>query len=268
MGVPVAPEEDTPGGILRMPESYVEIGPDLARRVRLVVSDIDGTLTVEDRSVSENALDALRRLEGRGIMVGLASGRAMPRVESVAERAAASGPLIAENGGIAKLRRDHALLDLGYSRGPALEAMERLKHLFPGAIEDTEDDVLRLVDVGIKSHGIAASDLRKHLDDVELLDSGYMLHLLQKGISKGRTLSQVLGEVGDGSLTPDDVMVFGDSTTDLSLFELFTHSVLVVNPRLPAIEIEVVERVARYESGLPMGDGFAQVVNHLLEVRR
>ena len=247
---------------------FHEIGSDLARQIRLIVSDVDGTLTTEDDSVSQAAVEAMRRLEEDGVVVGLASGRAMPRVESLAVQAGLGGPIIAENGGIAKLRREGALVDLGYSREPALRALERLRLAFPGAVQETEDDRLRLVDLGIKVHGIATSDLMKHLQDVELLDSGYMLHLLQKGVSKGNTLLLLLGMMEDRSLAPESVMVFGDSTTDLSLFERFTHSVLVMNPRLPATEVQAVERVAQYESGLPMGEGFAQVVNHLLDARR
>ncbi|MDY6917586.1 MAG: HAD hydrolase family protein [Chloroflexota bacterium] len=246
---------------------FREMGSDLARRIRLIVSDVDGTLTAEDDTVSQAAVEAMRRLEEDGVVVGLASGRAMPRVDSVAARAEITGPLIGENGAIARLRREGALVDLGYSREPALRALERLKQAYPGAIRETEDDRLRLVDVGIKVRGIATSDLMEHLQDVELLDSGYMLHLLQKGVSKGNTLVALLGMMGERNLALENVMVFGDSTTDLSLFKRFTHSVLVVNPRLPASEVQALERVAQYESELSMGEGFAQVVNHLLKVR-
>ena len=250
-----------------MPQSYRQIGPDLALQIRLVVTDVDGTMTTAEDSMSLAALEAVRRLEAQGIVVGLASGRALPRLESVAERAGITGPIIAENGGVAKLRRDDQLVDLGYSRKPAMRALEKLKGLFPKAIEETEDDKFRLVDIGIKSHGVETVELRSHLDDVELLDSGYMLHLLQKGVSKGLTLMRLLGEVGDGSLSQEEVMVFGDSTTDMSLFQLFPHSVLIINPRLATQQRQAMLEVAEYVSDLPFGDGFAEVVQHILYCR-
>ena len=250
-----------------MPQSYRQIGPDLALQIRLVVTDVDGTMTTAEDSMSLAALEAVRRLEAQGIVVGLASGRALPRLESVAGRAGITGPIIAENGGVAKLRRDDQLVDLGYSRKPAMRALEKLKGLFPKAIEETEDDKFRLVDIGIKSHGVETVELRSHLDDVELLDSGYMLHLLQKGVSKGLTLMRLLGEVGDGSLSQEEVMVFGDSTTDMSLFQLFPHSVLIINPRLATQQRQAMLEVAEYVSDLPFGDGFAEVVQHILYCR-
>jgi hypothetical protein len=250
-----------------MPQSYRQIGPDLARRIRLVVTDVDGTLTTADNSISLAALEAVRCLEESGIVVGLASGRALPRMESLAQRAGITGPIIAENGGVARLHRDGQLVDFGYSRQPAIQALEKLKGLFPQAIEETEDDKFRLIDLGIKSHGVGPAELRRHLDDVQLLDSGYMLHLLQKGVSKGITLMRLLGKIGDGNLSPEEVMVFGDSTTDVSMFQRFPHSVLIVNPRLPAQQRQAIEQVAEYVSILPLGEGFAQVVQHILDCR-
>ncbi len=250
-----------------MPQPYRQIGPGLALQIQLVVTDVDGTMTNADDSLSLAALEAVRQLEEQGIVVGLASGRALPRLEYLVQRAGINGPIIAENGGVAKLTRDDQLADLGYSRQPAMRALEKLKGLFPQAIEETEDDKYRLIDVGIKSHGVETAELRSHLDDVELLDSGYMLHLLQKGVSKGLTLIRLLAKIGDGSLSPDKVMVFGDSTTDISLFQLFPHNVLIVNPRLPAQQRQAVLEVAEYVSDLPFGEGFAQVVLHILDAR-
>jgi len=233
-----------------------------------VVSDVDGTLTTADDSVSAAALEAIRRLEQGGIAVGLASGRALPRLEPLAERGGVTGPIIAENGAIAKLRIDGELMDLGYSRQPAAEAFEKLRSLFPGAIEETYDDEFRLVDFGIRSHGVEAGELRRHLEDVQLLDSGYMLHLLEKGVSKGSTLARLLGEVGDGSLSSEEVMVFGDSNTDVSLFQFFRHGVFIANPRLSEQQRWALEEAAEYASDLPLGDGFAQVAQHILGLRR
>jgi len=192
----------------------------------------------------------------------------MARLQSLAERARLSGPVIAENGGIAKLTMDGHLVGLGYSRQPAREAFEKLQSLYPGAIEETADDQFRLVDLGITSRGVGAEELRSHLEGVQLLDSGYMLHLLQDGVSKGRTLARLLEKLGDGRLSPDNVMVFGDSTTDLSMFELFPHSVLIANPRLPVEQRERMGEAAEYVSDMPMGEGFAEVARHIVEQRR
>ena len=229
------------------------------------MTDVDGTLTQRGDILNPVVLEAIARFEGSGVKVGFVSGRTLAGLESLA--LGISGPIVAENGGVAKLKAGGGAIDLGYSRQPAVGALEKLKRLFPGAIEEREDNKYRSVDVVFRTHGINTDELRTHLKDVELLDSGYILHLMQKGISKGRTLTKLLPKMGNGTLSAMEVMVFGDSLTDLSLFEIFPHSVLVANPRLPSEHTKMLRNAARYASKLPFGEGFAQVASHVLASR-
>ena len=247
--------------------SYREITPVLARRIRLVMTDVDGTLTDESDSISSVVSESIRRLEDGGVMVGLVSGRTLSGLESLASDLGTSGLIIAENGGVAKLKVNGELIDMGYSRKPALEALEKLRTLFLDAIEEREDNRYRLIDVVLWSHGVEVNELRRHLDDAELVDSGYILHLVQKGVSKGRTLTMLLHHIADGQLSPADVMVFGDSLTDLSLFEMFPHSVLIINPRHAPEHMGRLHNACRYMSELSLGDGFAQVASHIMDSR-
>lgn len=235
-----------------MSQSYRDIVPDLARKIRLVITDVDGTIISGGDCLSSAVLEAIRRLEEEGIMVGLASGRTFPRLVSLAQDLEISGPIIAENGGVAKLKANAELVDLGYSLQPAIKALEKLKRLFPEAIEEREDNRYRLVDVGIRSLGVETEELRRHLDDAQILDSGYMLHLLQIGVSKGRTLMRLLPKIGDGTLSPDEILVFGDSATDVSMFQLFPHSVVIANPRLPAERRRALQKLAKYMNPDPL----------------
>jgi hydroxymethylpyrimidine pyrophosphatase-like HAD family hydrolase len=231
------------------------------------MTDVDGTLTDESDSISSVVSGSIRRLEDDGVIVGLVSGRTLPGLESLASDLEISGPIIAENGGVARLNIHSKLLDMGHSRKPALEALEKIRTLFPDAIEEREDNKFRMVDVVLWSHGVDVNELRRHLDDADLIDSGYILHLVQKGISKGRTLSMLLRHIADGRLSTEDVMVFGDSLTDLSLFEMFPHSVLIINPRHAPEHIERLHNVCRYISELSLGYGFTQVASHIMDGR-
>ncbi len=250
-----------------MGKSYRQITPELAGSIRLIMTDVDGTLLTSGEYVSPEVVEAISRLREQGIIVGLVSGRTIPRLENLTSFAGTDGPIIAENGGSARLKAGGKLVDLGYSRQPALEAMKKLKKLFPGTLQEKEDNNDRLVDVAFRTSGIAADELRKHLENIQLLDSSYMLHLLQEGASKGRTLMSLLGRIEGGDLSPEKVMVFGDSLTDISLFELFPHSVMVINPRLPAEQVEPVRELAEYISSLACGDGFIEVANHIVGLR-
>ncbi len=250
-----------------MLQSYRQISPELAQQIRLVMTDVDGTIIADGDCVSSIVIQDIRRLEQQGIMVGLVSGRALPKLESLAHDLDITGPIIAENGGIAKLKVNGKLVDLGYSRQPALEALKKLRALYPNAITEREDNKDRFVDVVLWSHGIEVAELRQHLGKTQLLDSGYILHLMQEGISKGRTLMRLLREIADGSLSSANTMVFGDSATDMSLFELFPYCVLILNPKLTIPQQEELKKIARYASDLPVEEGFSEVASHLINAR-
>ncbi|OGN88790.1 MAG: hypothetical protein A2158_00830 [Chloroflexi bacterium RBG_13_46_14] len=87
---------------------------------------------------------------------------------------------------------------------------------------------------------------------------------MQKGVNKGETLVKVLDEMKEYSR--DEVMVFGDSVTDLSLFELFPNNVLVINPGLPKGQAEVMEKKAAYVSEKQYGEGFTEVALHIVSL--
>ena len=247
--------------------SYKQISSRLARQIKLLMTDVDGTMTTGDGSLSHAAVEAVRQLEQQGITVGLVSGRTLSGLEFLARDFGISGPIIAENGGVAKLRVDSELVNLGYSRQPAIQALNKLKSLFPAAIQEREDNKDRLVDIVFWSRGVRTEELIGHLEDTDLLDSSYILHLVQKGVSKGKTLMGLLEKLGDGGIHPTETMVVGDSSTDLSMFELFTHSVLISNPRLPLKQRNKLQKVASYVSNQPFAQGFAEVVLHIVNVR-
>lgn len=252
-----------------MTASFRAISSTLARSLMLVMTDVDGTLSADGAYFDPAVADLVGRLQADGIVVGLVSGRTVPRLEFVAETVGARGPLIAENGGVAKLAPKGALIDLGYSRRPALEALAMLKAVFPGpgAIFELTENMDRLVDVTILSDGVACEEMVKHVPGIQLLDSGYMIHLMPQGISKAGTLLQLLPRVGGGMISPDQVLVCGDSPTDLSLFKAFRHSVRILNPRLPPGHLEVMRGAAAYDSDLAVEQGFVQVAEHIIRAR-
>lgn len=250
-----------------MTQSFRQIDRDTANRIRLIMTDVDGTLT-PGHGISPGVPEAVRRLEEAGITVGLVSGRTLSGLDTLATELRISGPVIAEDGGIARIKAGDELVDLGYSRQPALEALERLKKLFPGTIVEREDNKDRSVDLVFRSLEATPEQLEAYLQDVEFLDSGYILHLMQKGISKGKTLINLLSRIGDGKLSATEVMVFGDSPTDISLFERFPQSVLIINPRLSPQQSEMVTNATSFASERPFGEGFSEVALHILNLRQ
>ena len=250
-----------------MAQPYRKITSELAGQIKLVMTDVDGTLTSGDGSFSSKVQEAVRSLEARGIAVGLISGRSLYKLDSFAELLGVSGPIIAENGGVARINKEGKLLDLGYDQHAAREILEKLGRLYPHSIEDGEWNKQRTVDMVVRIKGINTEELKRYLGDVELLNSGYVFHLLPKGINKGSTLHKVLERACDGQLSPTEVLVIGDAPTDLSLFEQFPNSVLVPNPSLPSENMEILLDTARYVSDSAYGEGFAEVAMHIVNSR-
>ena len=233
-----------------MTKSFLKITPKLARQIRLVIADVDGTLLCDGDIVSEAVAKSIRSLERCGIMVGFDSGRPLTRLEPLANSLKTSGPVIAENGCVAKLTKESSLYDLGYSRLPAQQILNKFKAEFKTAIREAPDFKDRLIDVGFFADNVPFEELAKHLGGVQLLDSGYMLHMIQEGVSKGKTLRRILGLIGGGMINPEEVMVFGDSATDVSLFTEFENSVLIVNPRLTQQQTDCIHDLTCIQSAL------------------
>ncbi len=251
--------------IFRMALSFRQITAHTANRLKLVMADVDGTLTDSGNDIIESVREAVTRLERRGILVGLVSGRTVRMLEELALILDCHGPIIAENGGIARESPQGPYIELGYSRKPALDALSLLKRDFPGRIKERYDNNERFVDIVFHPQGVGTEEIKTMLSGVQLLDSGYICHLMQEGISKGRTLLRLMDETGGGELSEEDVLVVGDSLTDISLFELFPHSVLIPNYRMDKSSREILECKARYISVSQAGEGFSEVAFHILD---
>ena len=68
--------------------------------VRLLLSDVDGTLVRSDKSLSERSIEAVRRLRAEGIRFAVTSGRPPRGMEMLVEPLELTTPLAAFNGGL------------------------------------------------------------------------------------------------------------------------------------------------------------------------
>ena len=244
--------------------SFRNINLELAKKIKLIMTDVDGTLLARGNTLSREVGEALHFLQQAGITIGLISGRTLSLLELMSYEFNLTGPIIAENGAIAKHSPDSELMNLGYSRQPAIDALNMLKEIYPGAIREREDNAERFIDIVIWADGISIEKIRERIKPTQLLDSGYILHLMQEGINKGKTLVKVLDAMKVYSR--DEVMVFGDSVTDLSLFELFPNNVLIDNPGLPEGQAGIMEKKAAYVSEKQCGEGFTETALHIVDL--
>jgi Cof subfamily protein (haloacid dehalogenase superfamily) len=80
--------------------------------IRLIATDLDGTLLRKDKTVSERTREALQRVQAAGIVVALVTGRPVRRARVIAREIGVSGLAVCCNGGIVyDLANDAILLD-------------------------------------------------------------------------------------------------------------------------------------------------------------
>ncbi len=249
-----------------MAQPYTYIPYKTAAGLKLIMADVDGTLIDSGNDIDGKVIEAVHLLEEHGILCGLVSGRTVRMLEEVAGILSCHGPIIAENGGVARLKPGGEFLDLSYSRKAALDTLAELKKQFPGRIVERYDNSERSIDIVFRPQDVSVEELHRFLGESQLLDSGYICHLMQKGISKGVTLSRILVEIGSGKITPAEVMVFGDSPTDLSLFQMFGHNVLIPNYRIDEDAKSLLINSASYVSSSQAGAGFAEAAFHILNM--
>jgi hydroxymethylpyrimidine pyrophosphatase-like HAD family hydrolase len=84
--------------------------PGAAGRIRLLVLDIDGTVSNSRHEIDEATVRAVARVREAGIAILLATGRRYRDVLAVATRLGIEGPLVTASGALVKRTSDHATL--------------------------------------------------------------------------------------------------------------------------------------------------------------
>jgi hypothetical protein len=247
---------------------------------RMCATDVDGTLTIEaprapahERGrLHADAFAQIQRMTAAGIPVVLVTGRPFATVEGLAlymgladRGRTQDGPaIIAENGAVVKM--DGRVTRLArVSRRRAQAAVDDLlkRKPFKGACEPTFDNMHRICDVGIHTPPGLLAEVRAHFAKrpglgLQAVTSNIMSHVMCASVSKARALEWVLERMGLGK---DNVVVFGDSDTDIPLFEEFPRSVAVANYFGAGRD----ETLPAARAPLPGGAGFAAACARLME---
>jgi phosphoglycolate phosphatase (TIGR01487 family) len=231
--------------------------PPFDRPIRAVVSDIDGTLTTPDRRLSVAGATAVMRLEAVGIPVLLASGNVMPATRAFALMLGASGPLIAENGGMVAYRGEgwRETIDILADRSVADEAYDVLKAQMP-EVQALLTQRWRESEIALEM-GPDVDAIREIVKDfpVRVESSGYSIHIIDERVTKGTGVLHALNLI---DIPPREVMAFGDSENDITMFEAVGLSV-AVSPKE-----ERLTAIADYVTKWTDGDGVFEAVSKIL----
>ena len=224
--------------------------------LRLVVTDMDGTLIDGEGHVPEGLMEAVTGMRDAGIVFAPASGRQLANLRAVLGAAVDDSPLIAENGSFvvhggeevhsdtisaqdaeAAIATTRHLSDSGYDVGAVVAckhcayiersdaAFLEQTRLYYEALEIVEDLTAIALDEVLKVAVFDFDDvengssqaLAAAVPHVQTVVSGlHWTDMMSAQASKGRALAALQARLG---ILPEQTAVFGDYLNDLDLFD-------------------------------------------------
>ena len=217
-------------------------------KIESIAIDIDGTLTGEDRRLDCVAVEAIRKLS---IPVVFVTGNVICFASAASKLVGTSGEVIAENGGVVKLDFDGEEVILGDKR-ICLAAYDHLKEFLDLEMIDmryrkSEVALKRGFDVG------SARDLLKDFN-VDIVDSGFAVHIKKKGINKLTGLSYVSERRG---WDLEKTVAIGDSRNDAEVIRGVGFGIAVGNAE------EDLKEIADYATLKDHGEGVVEALEYL-----
>lgn len=224
--------------------------------IKVVATDIDGTLTNYNDELYIEAISTIRELERRGIKVILCSGNALCVTKALAKYIGCSGPTVSENGAVVEYKAKMRIIgrkDIGR------EALNELKKVYGENVKESWSNAYRFVDVAIRRN-IPFDEVEKIVKKVngaKVIDSGFAYHITDESVDKGKGLLLALKLI---EVEPKEVLGIGDSITDLEMLKVCGVKAAVANadPRIK----EIADVVAEKEFGL----GFVEIVNKIVKL--
>jgi Cof subfamily protein (haloacid dehalogenase superfamily) len=262
-----------------------------ARDIRLVVTDLDGTLLGPDKQINDRARQAVERLSEAGIAFTFTTGRPRPSIRKFSEEVRITAPIISCNGAVI-YHNDEILLSKDFS--PL-----RLRPLFERALskgmtvlgceddeefafsrtawtdvrpqfairrpEDFDWNTLRLVKANIINLGEPEPfwELREWIREMEsdfnvTVYGNEGAEIISKGIDKATGLAWLCRYLG---LDVHQAMACGDNENDNLMLQEAGIGIAVANA------CQTTRKYADYVSSLPRTDGVTEAIEALLEAR-
>ncbi len=224
---------------------------------RVLVTDVDGTITGRDTSLHLPAVELIRKLAGK-VPVILCSGNSACTLMTLSLYIGSKGPFIAENGGVVGSPFWQPPIQTLASKDVPLKALKVLRERLSGRLQEA-DQTFRLTDVVLKRNvevGEILSVLREGGINANVFDSGYAIHICDPSVSKAAGLKVVFDRLG---LSGEEAVGIGDGANDVELLEACGYGVALQNAP-PALK-----EVADYVTKKQYGDGFVEAVTLLFK---
>ena len=265
----------------------------MSARIRLLLSDVDGTLVTMDKKLTDRSIDAVHALDEAGIGFAVTSGRPPRGMSMLIEPLRLRTPLAAFNGGLVVdpemevveervVRGDLiapviALLEsfglsvwvyqgadwlVGDLDGPHVAREAHTVQFSPTLAESfdgVETDVAKIVGVSDDHDTVAAAAVaarERFGDDVSAARSQpYYLDVTHPEANKGRVVKFLSAKYG---IPTEEIATIGDMPNDVLMFALSGLSIAMGNAD------REVQRAARRVTATNDEDGFARAVDRFI----
>ena len=264
--------------------------------VRLVATDLDGTMLRDDGTVSPRVAAALTDVQAAGITVVLVSARNWRSVEVIAAGAGISGLAICSNGAVVydlvqravhraevndlEVVRSFVARGLGAVEGAcvawetalgayrtaayqALAVDAGFHRVYLDAVEIVEavEDHHEVTKVLVRHPTLAVEELLEqllpHADGLTLTTSGGpFVEVMRGGVTKAHALEVLCGDLG---IPAGDVVAVGDQPNDLPMLTWAGRGVAMGNAHPSVLAVDGLDRTATNTD-----DGLALVLEGLL----
>jgi Cof subfamily protein (haloacid dehalogenase superfamily) len=272
---------------------------DALAQIQLVISDCDGTLLLNDKSISPAAQDAVRGLHAAGVKFTVASSRPGAGMRGIVETLAISMPYASYNGGNLvepgswKVLRSHKLPrdavktsldsleregidawvfigDTWYLTNPDGEYVPRERRTvgYDGVLVKSFDELdLGAVDKIVGSTSDAPglermeTELQSSLSGRALASrsQSYYLDITNLEANKGEAVRELARQA---NVPLERVAVLGDMSNDIAMFDVAGIAIAMGQAT------QTVREHARFVSAPNNDDGFAIAIDALLTARK
>lgn len=261
--------------------------------IRLVLSDVDGTLITSEKVLTSATIEAVKRLHDAGIMFAISSGRPPRGLTMFVEPLGLTTPLCAFNGGMITTTELEPLRELTLDDdliAPTIDVLDRHRQsvwVYQGldwytvdlegphvarevrACQFTPIEVRNfhhLTDHVVKVVGVNDTPELVHAAQLELVEAfgervsatrsqTYYLDVTHSEANKGRAVEFLASRY---DLDCDEIAVVGDAENDLAMFERAGLSVAMGNAR------DEVKAHADYVTATNDDDGLAQAIDRFI----
>ena len=252
------------------------------RAVRLVASDLDGTLMRSDDSVSERTLATLKRTTAAGIRFVLVSARSPGWLAPAAAQLGLDGIGICCNGALVyDYEAERVLIHRPLEPETARELVHGLRFAAPGVVFGCErpsgfiaepayrplfrppDSIPRadalaflsgpITKLVLQHSELSQPELHRVAADFggETIEASYsgagLVEIAAAGVTKGSALAELCEELG---ISAEEVVAFGDMLNDISMLEWAGRGIAVANAHAEVLAVADEVTASNDEDGV------------------